>query len=156
MSSGEENILDTALGTPSQIEKTPELAIKIGCDFDIVLGKYYAIFYEERFYIGRAIEYDKKGKNIKLKLLKEELGVYKWPRRDDVDNVHKNRILFGPITLSGNNPFKLKRSELLLIKSKSLLSETLQHQSCAKLLSMSKIALVCPKFNFAHNFACAK
>lgn len=49
---------------------------------ELLLEKYYAVYYDDRWYLGRLIDfYDED--SSKIKFLKEELDVFKWPARDD-------------------------------------------------------------------------
>ncbi len=43
--------------------------------------------------------------------------MFSWPSRDDIQDVHKNYISYGPVTLVGNGPFDIKRSDFVKIKS---------------------------------------
>lgn len=68
--------------------------------------QYYAVYYEEKWYIGRVLDITQK---IKLKFLCEDLDKYVWPKRDDVAEVDSKFVFYGPISLLGNYPFYLKK-----------------------------------------------
>ncbi|KAL3272009.1 hypothetical protein HHI36_022476 [Cryptolaemus montrouzieri] len=48
---------------------------------DLKLEKYYAVFYDVGWFIGRIVQ---AGEYIKLKFLKEDLGRYLWRRKEDL------------------------------------------------------------------------
>lgn len=82
---------------------------------EVLLEKYYAVFYDDNYYIGRVI--DNCDNKIKIKFLKSELNSFIWPR-DDVAFVEKKYIFYGPIELVGTGPFMLKHSDLAAIHKK--------------------------------------
>lgn len=72
---------------------------------DTVLEKYYAIFYDINWYLGRVIDFPDEGET-KIKFLKMGLGnSYEWPKDDDIQTVKNKFIFYGPIHLIGNGPF---------------------------------------------------
>lgn len=72
------------------------------------MENYYAVFYYDQYYIGRALEFvDNK---IKLKFLTNISGNYYWPRRDDVDIVEQQFVL-RKVKLNGNCPFQLSEDQ---------------------------------------------
>ncbi|GBN42624.1 hypothetical protein AVEN_91885-1 [Araneus ventricosus] len=74
----------------------------------IELEKYFSVYYDDNWYIGRVAEYDANSEMCKIKFLQEtDLG-FKWPSVDDVQMVQKKFLLAGPIELSGNLPFYIK------------------------------------------------
>lgn len=81
--------------------------------FDIEEEKYYAVYYETSWYVGRIIKKNKEA--CQIKFLKEELDEFIWPKPDDVQDVEFKYVFFGPVDLSGNNPFKIKRADRLII-----------------------------------------
>lgn len=91
---------------------------------EILIEKYYAVFYDNNYYIGRVIEHCNKD-NVKMKFLKSELNSFVWPRDEDVAIVRIKFIFYGPIELIGNGLFTLKQTDLLIINKmyKSLKSK---------------------------------
>lgn len=83
----------------------------------IDIEKYYAVSYDQQWYIGRVTE-KIDDELFKLKFLKSELGQFKWPHHDDQDNVHKKFIFYGPIELIGTGPFQLKENDSSMISKK--------------------------------------
>ncbi|KAL3265879.1 hypothetical protein HHI36_010071 [Cryptolaemus montrouzieri] len=65
------------------------------------------------WYIGRIVQV---GEYIKLKFLKEDLGRYLWPKKDDLQFVDKQFIFYGPIDLFGNDPFTISEHERYTIE----------------------------------------
>lgn len=80
----------------------------------IEVEKYYAVFYDIGWYIGRIIQLEEK--NVYVKFLKKSLDDFVWPKEPDIQTVHQDFIIYGPINLIGNCPFQLKRSDKLLIE----------------------------------------
>lgn len=72
---------------------------------NLELESYYAIYYEDQYYIGRLIKIQ--NKKYCFKFLKKEISVYIWPKKDDIAEVEVDFIFFGPIKLLGNHPFSL-------------------------------------------------
>lgn len=83
---------------------------------EILLEKYYAVFYDDNYYIGRVV--DKCNSQIKMKFLKSELDSFIWPRDEDVTFVETQYIFYGPIELVGTGPFVLKFCDLEAIHKK--------------------------------------
>ena len=90
-----------------------------GSSSSVVLEEYYAVYYDQNYYIGRAIE--QKGDQLKFKFLhRNRCGFeaqYDWPRRPDIDSVHRRYIIYGPIKLVGNGPFCVHENDISRIKS---------------------------------------
>ncbi|KAF5276257.1 hypothetical protein FQA39_LY06606 [Lamprigera yunnana] len=84
--------------------------------FTIELEKYYAVQYEEQWYIGRVISRSKENFYV-TKFLKQEMDVFVWPKNinTDISKVHKSYIFYGPIDLIGCEPFRIARTDLLTI-----------------------------------------
>ncbi|RZF46861.1 hypothetical protein LSTR_LSTR008242 [Laodelphax striatellus] len=82
---------------------------------EIEVEKYFAVYYEEQWYIGRVTNI--KESTCVIKFLKPDLELFNWPNHDDIDEVEKSYIFYGPISLIGNGPFTLKRSDFVKIKS---------------------------------------
>lgn len=83
---------------------------------EVLLEKYYAVFYDDNYYIGRVVDYC--DNQIKIKFLKSELNSFIWPRVEDVAFVEKKYIFYGPIELVGTGPFVLKHFDLAAIRKK--------------------------------------
>lgn len=83
---------------------------------NIETEKYYAVYYDNTFYIGRVIEVFEN--SAKIKFLKSELDIYKWPKETDIQIVQKEYLFFGPVILIGTEPFHLSRHEKILIEKK--------------------------------------
>lgn len=83
--------------------------------FKIELEKYYAVFYDEDWFIGRVLNVEEK---VKVKFLVKDLDQYVWPKREDVQYVDARFIFHGPVSLEGNCPFAIKRSEKSIIIQK--------------------------------------
>lgn len=77
---------------------------------DLKLEHYYAVFYEENWFLGRIISLEDK---IVMKFLKQELDKFIWPdkKNEDIQKVDGKYIFYGPIDLTGNDPFFLRRSD---------------------------------------------
>lgn len=70
-----------------------------------ILEKYYAIYYDISWYLGRVIDFPDEGET-KVKFLKMGLGdAYDWPKDDDIQIIKNNFLFYGPINLIGNGPF---------------------------------------------------
>lgn len=70
--------------------------------------KYYAVFYDDRYYIGRVLDIASDS-DVKMKFLSEQLGdTFSWPRKDDISVINKRFIFYGPLTLEGMGPFNIK------------------------------------------------
>ena len=83
---------------------------------EILLEKYYAVFYDDTYYIGRVVE--QSNNQVKMKFFKYELNSFIWPRDEDVTFVTTKYIFYGPIELVGTGPFALKNSDLEAIHKK--------------------------------------
>ena len=72
---------------------------------------YYAVDYVDRLYIGRVLSDEGNG-FWKVKFLHQQTtdGVrhFLWPERDDIDQVHKSCIFWGPIYLDGCHDFTIQ------------------------------------------------
>uniref|UniRef100_A0A1Y1K7X6 Tudor domain-containing protein n=1 Tax=Photinus pyralis TaxID=7054 RepID=A0A1Y1K7X6_PHOPY len=84
------------------------------CTINLEMEKYYSVYYDETWYIGRIIQ--KKETSCTIKFLKEELDKFMWPSADDIKIVNSEYIFYGPIALEGIGPFSIKRHDLILIK----------------------------------------
>lgn len=76
---------------------------------------YYAVYYEDQFYIGRVIVVG--DETCTMKFLKSNLDTYIWPRKDDICDVNNEFIFYGPLDL-GNYPFKIPKNITKQISTK--------------------------------------
>lgn len=83
------------------------IGTKFSNNINIVKNSYYSVFYDEDWYIGRAIEEIENKWNIKF--LNKNLSEYEWPRKDDIQIVEKCFIYFGPVKLIGSHPFTISK-----------------------------------------------
>lgn len=81
--------------------------------FRVNLENYYAVYYDDQYYIGRAVE--NMDHHIKFKFLSRNLDQYYWPRRDDIEIVAIEFVLL-KIDLEGNGPFKIPQQQLNKLK----------------------------------------
>ncbi|KAF5283137.1 hypothetical protein FQR65_LT14066 [Abscondita terminalis] len=105
-------------------------------DDKILLENNYAVYYDEDWYIGRAISETIKGE-YKVKFLKSQLNYFIWPKHDDIDTIKRNFIFYGPMELIGSGPFELKRSDFLNICKQYKLTKKLvgdQNSSSSQVL----------------------
>lgn len=70
------------------------------------LEQYYAVFYFEKWFIGRILE-SVSTNSFKVKFLEDSLGYFHWPKKDDVAIVDVQFIFFGPIQMIGTYPFQI-------------------------------------------------
>lgn len=90
------------------------VGVEAKTSINIILDSYYRI-YEEGWYIGRVIE--KLEGKWRIKFFKR-LSDFRWPARDDIQEVCADFILFGPLKLLRNHPFNIsKQSEEAIPKS---------------------------------------
>lgn len=80
----------------------------------ISVEKYYAAFYDT-WYLGRIVE-SLDDHIYKMKFLKSELDQFVWPKKPDIQEINKKFIFYGPISLLGSGPFRLKRQEKINIE----------------------------------------
>jgi len=78
--------------------------------------KYYAVYYNNTFYIERVMEIFEN--STKIKFLKSELDVYKWLKETDIQIVQNEYLFFGPVTLIENEPFYLNGHEKILVEKR--------------------------------------
>lgn len=78
-------------------------------NIDIKVEHYYAVYYDDSWYIGRVIEIIDESMS-RIKFLKEDLHHFIWPKRDDIQQVQNKYIYYGPIILQGVGPFSLTES----------------------------------------------
>lgn len=75
------------------------------------LEKYYAVYYDDKWYIGRAVSNDATTQCCKMKFLQETHQGFKWPNLDDIHMVEINFFLCGPVNLIGNLPFNISAED---------------------------------------------
>lgn len=77
------------------------------------MDDYYAVYYDRAYYIGRVTDHCLcevvDVPHVKFKFLHKDLAgnSFSWPRRDDIECVHPMWIFYGPVTITGHNPFKV-------------------------------------------------
>ncbi|XP_071829978.1 uncharacterized protein [Apostichopus japonicus] len=79
---------------------------------EIRLEEYYAVFYDNEFYIGRLLEKD--GEEYLFKFLhrvRSASKMYDWPIRSDSEKVLGKFVIDGPLTLVGSGPFSVQEIE---------------------------------------------
>lgn len=81
----------------------------------VYLEKYYAVYYDIGWFLGRVLS--REGQ-IKIKFLKQDLDLFVWPKQDDIQFVNEQFVFYGPVELCGNNPFTLKRNDKVKIETK--------------------------------------
>lgn len=93
----------------SNMTKKKAAAVEIITGTSIKLEQYYAVFYDDGWYIGRDIEVvqEKEGKRYRIKFLQERLGQFHWPKQSDIQLVEEDFIFFGPIHMIGNLPMEI-------------------------------------------------
>lgn len=78
---------------------------------------YYAVDYVNKYYLGRALSGSNDSPFITFKFLHRIQSTaakkFGWPRRDDVDRVHRTCVFYGPVRLKGNGPFEIEKLEEL-------------------------------------------
>jgi len=81
--------------------KSKELKeLKIECK------KYYCVYYDTGWHIGRVLHMEQN--TCKIKFLCANLNEFKWSKKDECE-VEKKFIMYGPITLNGTNPFTINK-----------------------------------------------
>lgn len=78
---------------------------------------YYSVYFDEDWFIGRIIEKIDENKFV-VKFLEKNFDKFVWPKREDIQEINRHFIFYGPIQLEGNDPFSVKRPDLLRIKNK--------------------------------------
>ncbi|RLU26209.1 hypothetical protein DMN91_000002 [Ooceraea biroi] len=107
-SSGGEYVAKRNSSSNSDTPKKQQIAI--------VEEKYYAVYYDDQWYIGRIIKIEET--TCQIKFLYRNLDSFNWPKQEDVQQIKKCYIFYGPISLLGLNPFNLKRYDLCAIEKK--------------------------------------
>lgn len=78
----------------------------------VMCGRYYAVDYINKFYIGRVL--DEANQLVKFKFLhRSGAFVFDWPKTDDIERVHTSCIFFGPIDLQGCGPFRVPQLAII-------------------------------------------
>lgn len=68
------------------------------------------------WYIGRVLRVEQN--TCKIKFLCANLDEFKWPKKDDIQEVDKKFIMYGPISLNGINPFTINKEVRTEIQKK--------------------------------------
>lgn len=74
---------------------------------EIECEKYYCVYYDTGWHVGRVLHVEQN--TCKIKFLYANLDEFKWPKKDDIQEVKKKFIMCGPISLNGTNPFTLSK-----------------------------------------------
>lgn len=74
-------------------------------DFKIECEKYYCVYYDIGWYIGRIVHL--KENICTIKFLHANLDEFKWPKKDDIQEIDKKYIMYG--SLNGTNPFTISK-----------------------------------------------
>lgn len=82
-------------------------------DINIQTDKFYSVFYDNDWYIGKIIE--TYSESVKMTFLKKSLDGFIWPKPPDVSKICKKFIIYGPICMLGQGPYNIKRHEKVLI-----------------------------------------
>lgn len=72
----------------------------------IDLEKYYGVFYDTGWFIGRELSIE--NQKIKIKFLKLDSERYVWPKSEDIQFLDEKFVLYGPVNLYGNGHFTIK------------------------------------------------
>lgn len=78
--------------------------------------KYYAVYYEHKYYIGRIVLSLEEESHVKF-LTEIMENSFVWPKKPDEDCVKNNFVFYGPIKLHGNEPFSFSTDGILKIKT---------------------------------------
>lgn len=78
---------------------------------------YYSVYFDEDWFIGRIIKSDN-NTQYTIKFLEKIFDKFVWPKREDIQQIKKEFIFYGPIQLEGNEPFTVKRNDAIKIISK--------------------------------------
>ncbi|CAG9814589.1 unnamed protein product [Phaedon cochleariae] len=78
--------------------------------------KYYAVYYDNQFYLGRILKIFNDSNWCTVKFLQKNLEAYIWPKKDDIQDIETNFVIYGPIDLNGIGPFQLNRTTEVAIK----------------------------------------
>lgn len=78
---------------------------------------YYAVFYDNEFYVGRLVNHE--GASYVFKFMHrlrkscQKQRYYDWPARPDIAEVTGKYIIHGPLDIIGNGPFSVKEIEMI-------------------------------------------
>ncbi|KAK5648001.1 hypothetical protein RI129_002893 [Pyrocoelia pectoralis] len=87
-------------------------------NISVNIEEYYAVFYDDTWYIGRVIEETLQQEKYKIKFLRETLGQFDWPKQDDIQLVEHGFIFFGPIYMTGSLPMTITQAQRIQIIKK--------------------------------------
>ena len=87
---------------------------------NVGVGQFYAVFYDDSAYFGRAEEISQD--HVKVKFLHKSAAVHRnatvqlfdWPKKADIQDIPKKYIFAGPIELVGNLPFQIPNLDIIL------------------------------------------
>lgn len=98
---GNTNVSNIGRKNPTTEEKLVGVIINV--------EEYYAVYYDEGWYIGRVVEviHEKNEKKYRVKFLQERFGQFHWPKQNDIQLVEECFIFIGPIEMTGNLPLEI-------------------------------------------------
>jgi len=97
-------------GSLGEVRKQILLSLHRRClmevpEYVVALEQYYAVHYEKKYYIGRALSTSATNL-VEVKFLHNAgADKFNWPKRDDIDKVHISSIFYGPVVLGQSGPF---------------------------------------------------
>lgn len=84
---------------------------------ELEVERYFAVFYDIQWCIDITDTTDIRESTCVVKFLKQDLEQFICPNYDDIQEVQKEFIFYEPLILIGSRSFKLKRSDLVKIKT---------------------------------------
>lgn len=109
-------------GYDSPFSESEDESIAENEKISILLEKYYAIYYDLNWYLGRVLDFPDEG-FTKIKFLKQGLGEsYEWPKHDDIQTIQNKFIFYGPLKIIGNGPFLIDErcKRRIIVKYRSI------------------------------------
>lgn len=91
---------------------------KLSKELKIESEKYYCVYYDTGWFIGRVLHDNIEQNTCKIKFLCANLNEFRWPKKDDVQEIDKKFIMYGPISLNGTNPFTIDKEVRAKIQKK--------------------------------------
>ena len=91
----------------------PDQNAVISASIKIETGKYCAVYYNSRFYIGRVISFPSP-QMVKVKFLCETFAdEFEWPSTNDIDTISTVYLFHGPLELEGMGPFHIRQTHAI-------------------------------------------
>lgn len=66
-----------------------------------------SVYYDTGWHVGRVLRV--KQNTWKIKFLCANLDKFQWQKKDDIQEVDKRYVIYGPITLNGINSFTISK-----------------------------------------------